>query len=191
MPIWFDQPPKKKKTPRDDEIAPYPSTARRALKGLQEEDFEKKDIFKPSPSRNQLESLMSNLEYQNRHEYKTNEDTGGCSGQKVETNASTRKFSSVSNPTMKQFGRLSSEFRRRNDDKEVKRRKLMSVEAISKGPMGDADATRRKGQPADNIKGKPEHLSSNSHSEERVEMERIPKRRLRFKVDERPAKKRR
>ncbi|KAK1974797.1 hypothetical protein LZ30DRAFT_385339 [Colletotrichum cereale] len=188
MPIWFDQPPKKKKAPADDEIAPYPSTARRARRGLQEEDFEKEDIFKPSPSRDYLNNLMNSLKPRSRHKYRRGDRTDKAPGWKTETNTSTRTLSTISNPTSEQFGRLRSEFRRQNGDKRVKKRRVMSMGAVSKDPARGAGPESR---PADKVKGKTRHLSSNSQSEERVALERIPKRKLRFKVDEPPAKKRR
>ncbi|KAK2034753.1 hypothetical protein LX32DRAFT_339255 [Colletotrichum zoysiae] len=192
MPVWFERPPKKRKVPLDDEIAPYPSTVRRAQRGLQEEDFEKEDIFRPPPSRSYLKSLVRNLKHLNQHKDKRNAATENSSGKRVAAKASTRRLSTVWYPTPKQFGRLNSEFRRRNDDKRAQRRRLTSVDGIiSKHPVGNPDTTRPKVPPAGNIEDRPQHRSANSKSEKWIQMKRIPKRKFRFKVDERPAKKQR
>ncbi|KAK2001909.1 hypothetical protein LX36DRAFT_697901 [Colletotrichum falcatum] len=173
MPIWSHRPPNKKKAPLDDEIAPYPSTARRAKRGLQEEDFEREDIFRPPPSLDYLDNLMSSLRHLN---------------QRV-TSASTRKLPTVSGAKPEPSVRLGSEFRRRNDDKRVQKRKLKSVDAKPIGPTVPGTA-RTQDQPGDDAKGRPRHRSPDSKSEGVVELERVPKRKLRFQIDDRPAKRR-
>ncbi|GKT59612.1 cytochrome b5-like heme steroid binding domain-containing protein [Colletotrichum tofieldiae] len=193
MPIWISQPRRQKSPPADDEIAPYPRTVRRAQIGLQDGDFEKEDIFKPSPSRDYLSNLMKNIKYHTRPEIRKK------SGR---DHISTRTPSSVPKPATELFARLNSEFKRRKDDKEMKTRKVTSLDAIHNDTVHGVTVLRHNSQTAGNTKPKPRYWTlekqspivedaENSTSEKRLALEPIPKRKLRFEVDERQIKKQR
>ncbi|OHF02929.1 cytochrome b5-like Heme/Steroid binding domain-containing protein [Colletotrichum orchidophilum] len=124
MPIWANRTKKSWESPLEDQVAPHMSTLQKAKKRSKEEDFEKKDVFEPTPSRSYLQNLVCDLgqvvqpSLAQESERRSPRSGDAWPAELNESAAATRARS----PTPEQLSRLNSELRRHNDEKVVRNR---------------------------------------------------------------------
>ncbi|KAK6221274.1 putative cytochrome b5-like Heme/Steroid binding domain-containing protein [Colletotrichum tabaci] len=193
MPIWTDQPrtTKKRSSPADDEIAPYPSAVRKARGALRDEDFEREDVFRPAPSRNYLNNLMASIKHGARP------GLGGAPGARSESSGGT--LSCVPRPTPGQLQRPTSELRRRTEEKRASGIRRVSgshsvaelaVKRPEKSSTGDVEGTRER-QTSAGERNAARGVRDSSSEPQRTALEVLPKRKLLFRADDGPPKKKR
>ncbi|KAJ0163654.1 putative Delta(5) fatty acid desaturase C [Colletotrichum tanaceti] len=198
MPIWTDQPKKKTKRPppADDEVAPYPSAIRKAQRAMGDEDFEREDIFRPPPSRSDLDDLMASIKHGARPEF------GGAPG-RPRSGLSGGALSCVPRPTPGQLQRPTSELRRRALEKRAsgRRRRVSGSHSMTglaavttrqeKPPTGDIAGAREEPQTSAAEGDGARAVRDSPGEPRRTALEVLPKRKLLFRADDGPSRKKR
>ncbi|KXH59764.1 cytochrome b5-like Heme/Steroid binding domain-containing protein [Colletotrichum salicis] len=149
MPIWENRPRKIPKPPAEDEVAPLISTREKAKETSKKRDFETKDVFEPTPTRQFLHNLIYQLDPDqiNQISFATELRKQGTRTRGTRDTKGKALVGRASSPKSWQLSRLDSDLRRRKDEKIMR-----EIARTWKEVIGSDESTLPAGFfPVDNI----------------------------------------